>query len=551
MADYTRPTSTANPNWAWATDASSLVPMLDRDEAQAERFVRLAGKFMLTQGPEAGRRLDECWLPWQRSALKSSYQCREALWVLGKGSGKSVSVAAFALGYTMLSALDGVHTRGLVAVVAPTIGAARIVFEHVLEAVLADDELRGQFRTNAQARALVHEASGITIQILSCDMKSAVGKRPVLLILDETHELAQLREASAVVHQLRAGGANWGRAFKVLSISTMPIDIPTGEFKRQLAYARGVRDGRIVDDEYLPLLFTYPLKERPDISPLDPETWWRGMPSLRTDSQPGTMDAAELERELREAGAADDQEQFALTLSQRLGIERNDSDATAETVLHARWHLCETAKPGTYDFCAVGLDAGSLDDPMAVSVLRTKGQRLDVWVTQFLTQSGFDRAPQNLRDTYTEAQASGTLHIFETAEECDTAVFDLIKQASPDVVGGDEHGRTGLVQRLKDATGHRFHSVPQTWVLGSALASLEARLLDGNVRHNFCPLLMANVTSLLVEDLPSGNRRLKKRDAGLSGRGVEKIDGIIALVNGVALVDEHAHRRWDVARMIG
>lgn len=72
-------------------------------------------------------------------------------------------------------------------------------------------------------------------------------------------------------------------------------------------------------------------------------------------------------------------------------------------------------------------------------------------------------------------------------------MFELVKQAPPDIVGRDEHGRTGFSQFIRDATGKAFVSVPQNWQLIAALASLEGRLLDGRVRHNHCTLLLANV----------------------------------------------------------
>lgn len=554
VTEYQRPTNTANPHWAHATCALDLVPVLEQDNELAERFVRLCGKFRLTQGPMAGQRLESCWLPWQKDAMRASFQARESLWVLGKGSGKSVSVAAFALAYTMLSAIRQVNTRGLIVVLAPTIPAAKIVFDHITEAVLADEELRPLFKSNAQNRSLTHQTSGIQIQILPCEMRAAVGRRPILLLCDETHEIAQLNSATAVINQFKQGGASWGRDFKVLSISTMPISAPQGEFKRQLSYARAVRDGTITDPDFLPLLFTFPLKERADLNPLSPEEWWRGMPSLRTSSQVGTMDAAELERELRQAGDADDLESFALTLSQRLGIERTDSDATSESILHARWAGCERNQPVPHDFTAIGIDIGGLDDPAAVCIARRpkdSPRKLGLTVHQFLTRAGYERGPQNLRDTYDEAVTAGTLHIHPTAEELDEAIFDLVRQAGADVIGGDEHGRSGFAEALRQATSKRFASVPQTWILGAALASLESRLLDGGVRHNHCPLLMANVQNLLIEDTPHGNRRLKKRDNRLSGQGYAKIDGIIACINAVHLMDEHGAKVWDASAMIG
>ncbi|MEP3329117.1 hypothetical protein [Sedimentitalea sp.] len=152
---------------------------------------------------------------------------------------------------------------------------------------------------------------------------------------------------------------------------------------------------------------------------------------------------------------------------------------------------------------------------MAVCVAhrpRSKPRALDFYIAQFITQLGYDRATANLQEVYDKAISNGTLHLHKTAEECDLAVFDLVKQASPDVCGGDEHGRSEFAEALRRATGKTFNSVPQGWPLSTALASLEARLLDGVIRHNHCPLVSYYVESLLVEDTPSGDRRLKKRD---------------------------------------
>ncbi len=145
-----------------------------------------------------------------------------------------MKMGAYALGYVMLSAMLRINTRGQVVIMAANIEGAKIVFGHILESILADDELRPLFRSNAQSKSLTHITSGIVIQIISCSMRNAVGRRPVLLILDELHEMAQLSDATAAINQLRQGGANWGRDFKVLAITTMSIEPPQGEFKRQL-----------------------------------------------------------------------------------------------------------------------------------------------------------------------------------------------------------------------------------------------------------------------------------------------------------------------------
>jgi hypothetical protein len=71
-----------------------LIPRLDADANLADRFVKLCCKFTLTQGAAAGKRFEDVILPWQHRMLHSSFQCRETFLVVGKGSGKTVGIAA-------------------------------------------------------------------------------------------------------------------------------------------------------------------------------------------------------------------------------------------------------------------------------------------------------------------------------------------------------------------------------------------------------------------------------------------------------------------------
>ena len=558
---YQRPfNTTSNQNWMHANSARDLVPFMDEDDKDADLFVKLAGKFLLTQGQEAGRRLEDVWLPWQKDALRLAFQSRESMWLLGKGSGKSLSAGAFALATCMFHALKGKHSRGLIVCLAPSIPTARVVFDHIMEAILADPELRPLFASNVQDRSLTHKESGIKIQVLACEMKAAVGRRPIALIIDELHEIGRLNEGLAVTNQLRQGGRNAGRDFKVLSISTMSTGEPRGEFARALKYATKVRDAEIDDPTFAPLLYTFPLKEREDLNPLDPAEWWRGMPSLRTEAQPGTMDAEELQKELTEAAAAEDAESFGLLLSQRLGIQKNIDAQNAESILHGRWldaGKCSTAIPAMApdDIWTIGVDAGGLDDPLAVALLVRKSDgTLEIRPHQFLTQEGYDRAHASTRAIYDQAIGFGTLHVRPTAESMDAAVHakirDVLNVNAWATIGGDEHGRAGFKARF-EASVATFNSVPQTWVLGGSLANLEAALVDGRVKHPHCPLLNANVANLSIEETPNGNRRLGKKDGRLSGQGHAKIDGVMALLSGMHLQTEQETLVGDIGGMIG
>lgn len=58
------------------------------------------------------------------------------------------------------------------------------------------------------------------------------------------------------------------------------------------------------------------------------------------------------------------------------------------------------------------------------------------------------------------------------------------------------------------------------------------------------------MANLLIEELPTSNRRLKKRNNSLSGQGFSKIDGIISLINSVNLMEEPGARFFEVGAFI-
>lgn len=536
--------TTSNPDWFNATQALDLVPHFTDNEKETEAFINLCGLFMLTQGKEAGKRFAEVWLPWQKAALRAMFQRRESFLVLGKGSGKTVMVSAFVLGYVIYSALKKINTRGLVLVMGSSVSTANIAWEHILQAILADEDLKPLFKSNVQSRTLTHIGSGIAITCISPALEQTVGRRPILYLQDETHEFSKIRDSVAMANQVRQGGRNNGDLFKVINISTMPIEAPVGEMSRLMEYGQKVRDGKIVDPDFLPLLFTYPVKERPDLDYTDQATWWRGMPSLTHGNQKGTMDANELAMELETAAKAEDSESLSLILSQRLGIARNLLSDHAESILHSKW-----AEMGKTDEAisltssiAIGIDVGGIDDPLALTTITKAGNGgLNIWVRQYLTQSGYDRAKDSTKAVYNKAVKNKTLEIFPNTEDLDRAVFTYclnISRNSSDfpVFGGDMYGRGGFKEQFEDTVAE-FIPVPQKgYILDAVMSNLESLIDNNQIRHNHCPLMAFNVANLAIEFTEYGARRFKKKEAGLSGSSHLKVDGVFSTLDAVELI---------------
>lgn len=268
------------------------------------------------------------------------------------------------------------------------------------------------------------------------------------------------------------------------------------------------------------------------------------MPSLTHGDQKGTMDANELAMELETAAKAEDSESLSLILSQRLGIARNLLSDHAESIFHARWGDMEKTDGAVSlnDSIAVGIDVGGIDDPLALTTVTRHGVGgLNIWVRQYLTKSGYDRAKDSTKAVYNKAIKNKTLEIFPNTEDLDRAVFtycqNLARNASDTpVFGGDMYGRGGFKEAFEDAVGE-FIAIPQKgYILDAVMSNLESLLDNNQIRHNHCPLMAFNVANLAIEFTEFGARRFKKKEAGLSGSGHLKVDGVFSTLDAIDLI---------------
>ena len=558
--------TTANPLWPYAQSPVDLIPTCDDWTGQGERMLAYFGGFTLTQGVHAGKRLAEVIAPWQAAMIrymfgrrdeKGEKVVRRVFLKIGKGSAKTTTAAAINLAVVMDSADRGVNYRAQVALMAASIATAKLCYTHLTECVQADSDLRGLFSGHVQQRTLTHEATGITTIVLAPELRAAIGLRPVLTIIDELHAAAiECSDMISVLDQLRKGGANWGSEALEVIITTAPPKKAVGAYLNELSYARQVRDGLIEDPSYLPILFEWPARERPELDLRDPHDWWRGMPSLGI-----TMPAEEMQRELRDAEQRGG-ETFASLLSQRLGIEPDDRvESITDAILKTRWKDVPTRSrqiPRGLEEVFAAVDPGGVDDPQSLAFLwcDPDTQREQIIVEQHLSRSGHQRADETLQAIYDAAIAAGELCVHDLVSGIDLAIAARInavaKIVGVVVLGGDAVGRHGAVSTLTTATGLPFVGVPQGWQQGASIAMLEGLLLDGVIDVTRGPLLDANVTNVII-DRSGSSPKLRKDDAGLSGQGASKIDGLTALLSALALREKHRaeHPVPDVSGMIG
>jgi phage terminase large subunit-like protein len=387
---------------------------------------------------------------------------------------------------------------------------------------------------------MTHAESGITIEIAPAKMDAMVGRRPLMLCVDELHLCAtEVKSFASILDQARRGGQNWGGQYLELLISTAPPERSTGIWAETLDVARRVRDGSLPDNTFFPLLYEWPLS-RADLDPEDATQWWRGMPSCTAD---GTMAPRELQREFEQVRLTSSARDMALLLSQRLGIEPNESRGANQTVMQELWPAAKAPDNPAAEPIAISLDPGGVSDPFAAVFGWRESGNICIRAKQYLSQKGYADASDNLRALYDKAVAAGELRIFATIEEMDAAVLEDLRFAyskNMPIIGGDRYGRAGFVPRLENELigPGKFLEVKQGWSLMRAHDGAEALLLDGKLRVVHSPLLDANVQNLRLEDGPNG-RRFSKAETGMSGRGEHKTDGCMAALGCLEILLEH------------
>ena len=251
-------------------------------------------------------------------------------------------------------------------------------------------------------------------------------------------------------------------------------------------------------------------------------------------------------------------------MSQRLCIEPDARQGVGRWVAAERWSSLPKCQRWTVPEEArrptIGIDIGGSDDLAAmvliawVSTPGGGGEQLHVWARQYCTQGAYDRAHPNTRLIYKSAVDAGELFVHQSSAAMETAIqIDAkalyMRHADSLWAGGDQYGLSGFAARFKGAVGLEFKPVRQSFNLLGSKNRLEALVTDSAVAHEHQPLLAWNLQNLRIDESGQGVK-LRKADAGASGQGQAKIDGVMALLSALELAEHPDRVEFDASTMI-
>jgi phage terminase large subunit-like protein len=367
------------------------------------------------------------------------------------------------------------------------------------------------------------------------------GKKASGILCDEAWIFGKMPNAENMLREACGGLASRPEGF-VIWLSTQSDEAPAGIFKQKLDYARGVRDGRIDDNTFLPILYEYPESFLKEKKHLEPKYWFITNPNLGA-----SVDEAFLLREFKKAEEAG-HESMQGFLAKHLNVEMGMALRTQRWAGADFWE----AASGTVtlnlilersDVVVIGIDGGGLDDLLGLAVLGrdTENGNWLLWTLAWCHSIALERRKSEAPKYHDFAKDGDLIIVDEIGQDikqCGDVVRKCEASGLLDRIGVDQAGIGAIVDELEagDENGEgkiehdRIVGIPQGWRLNGAIKTLERKVAEKSLTHGGQALMAWCVGNARVE--PKGNAISITKQA--SGTG--KIDPLMAAFNCVSLM---------------
>jgi len=430
------------------------------------------------------------------------------------------------------------------AILAPTIEIAGNSYAPSRDMAQRDEDLDALMHVQTHVKTITHRESGASLKVVAADNNTVGGKKSVGTLVDELWLFGKQADAENMLREATGGLASRPEGF-VIYLTTQSDDPPAGIFRQKLQYARDVRDGKIVDKRFVPIIYEFPGEMIKRGEHLDPRNFGMVNPNLGY-----SVDCEFLERELRKAQTAGE-ESLRGFLAKHLNVEiglslRSDRWAGADfweaqgdpsVTLESLIDRCEVV--------TVGIDGGGLDDLLGLVVVgrERETRRWLHWAHAWAHRIVLDRR-KDIASNLLDLERAGDLTIVDLPGQDVVQVADtvcLLRDANliPDenAIGVDAAGINDIVDELTTeergftaGPGGQIVAISQGYKLNGAIKSTERAVAGGELVHGAQPLMAWCVGNAKVE--PKGNAITITKQAS----GSAKIDPLMATFNAVSLM---------------
>ena len=450
---------------------------------------------------------------------------------------KKNSKSTLAAGIMMTAVILNWRQSGQFTILAPTVEVATNAFAPARDMARKDDELDALMQVQTHVKTITHRESNATLKVLAADSNTVGGIKSIGTLIDELWLFGKQSGAEAMLREAIGGLASRPEGF-VIYLTTQSDDPPAGVFKQKLQYARDVRDGKIIDPGFVPIIFEHPPEMVLAGDHLRAENLAMVNPNLGY-----SVDQEFLQREFTKAqnsGEASFRGFLAKHGNVEIGLNlRSDRWAGADF-----WEQQGTENGLTLkrllersEVVDVGIDGGGLDDLLGLAVVgRDKVTRnWLLWTHAWAHPSVLERRKE-IAPRLQDFAKSGDLTLVQQIGDDVYAVAEICARCEEsgllDKIGADPAGLGGILEALVEAgvTADKVIGISQGWKMTGAIKTTERKLAEGVLCHGAQPLMAWCVSNAKIE--PRGNAVVITKQNSGSG----KIDPLMAAFNAVTLM---------------
>ncbi len=172
------------------------------------------------------------------------------------------SKSTLAAGIMMTALLLNWRQAAGYTILAPTVEVAANAFNPARDMVRRDDDLDDLCQVQTHIRTITHRVTDTTLKVVAADPNTVSGIKSVGTLIDELWLFGKQYKAEDMLREAIGGLASRPEGFVVYT-TTQSNEPPAGVFRQKLQYARDVRDGKIHDPHFLPVILSILLK------------WWK------------------------------------------------------------------------------------------------------------------------------------------------------------------------------------------------------------------------------------------------------------------------------------
>lgn len=443
---------------------------------------------------------------------------------------KKNSKSTIAAGIMMTALILNWRQSAEFSILAPTVEVANNSFGPARDmcSERSDDELAALMHAQTHVKTITNRESGASLKVLAADSNTVGGKKGVGTLVDELWLFGKVANAENMLREATGGLASRPEGFTIF-LTTQSDDPPAGVFAQKLKYARDVRDGKVHDPRFVPIIYEFPEAMIQAGEHRKPENFGIVNPNLNY-----SVDREFLEREFKKA-ENDGEESMRGFLAKHLNVEIGlslqsdrwagadywEQQADKSLTLDSLLSRCEVV--------VVGIDGGGLDDLLGLSVIgRERGTQrwlhwAHAWAHSIVLERRKDIAPR-LRDF----ERDGDLTIVDMPGEDVDQVADIVcrireKRLLPETnaIGVDAAGIGDVVDELttkaRNIKMEMIVAISQGWKLNGAIKTTERKLAGKEFVHggsrlmNWCAgnaRIVQNGNAISITKQASGNAKI-------------------------------------------